>query len=451
MLLIAYDDLPHQERLANKAGRNAGTRPTPTPTDLQEATHAPTINPHAERRAVQAQARQWADGHVHIAVEDRLIAQAAKPKEEAPLPEMKPVINPMSEKILARRGPIATLEPCMQALTTAPSPHRPERSDCSTRGAAVPRRHCCPACKCSPRRPLPTGPIAPLEERLQVPVKHIRGGVGSELDDVTLAPKLSEGTSKLLWILRPIAPDCPPHHLIAPLITGKLVQKQERKGSIAERLLSWGEQHKRGEGDASLADRKYKFGGDEPPAPAPVPMPPRPKREMREARGGVSVNKTAGMVAAEKVAAERAKLEQAAVAAAEKAQAEKEAVEREEAERAEAERAAEARREAEAASAGAGESRLATGTGPLAVGNAARPPRNPAAPRHTLFTVTDIYPEHVVLDGNHPLAGIAIRLHMQIEDVRAATSDELAQRSTGSHFFRIEPPHVQGDGGSLLH
>ena len=198
MLLIAYDDLPHQERLANKAGRNAGTRPTPTPTDLQEATHAPTINPHSERLAVQAQARQWADGHVHIAVEDRLIAQAAKPKEEAPLPEMKPVINPMSEKILARRGPIATLEPCMQALTTAPSPHRPARSDCSTRGAAVQRRHCCPACKCSPRRPLPTGPIAPLEERLQVPVKHIRGGVGSELDDVTLAPKLSEGTSKLL-------------------------------------------------------------------------------------------------------------------------------------------------------------------------------------------------------------------------------------------------------------
>ena len=76
---------------------------------------------------------------------------------------------------------------------------------------------------------------------------------------------------------------------------------------------------------------------------------------------------------------------------------------------------------------------------------------NPAAPRHTLFTVTDIYPEHVVLDGNHPLAGIAIRLHMQIEDVRAATADELAQRSTGSHFFRIEPPHVQGDGGSSLH
>jgi len=76
---------------------------------------------------------------------------------------------------------------------------------------------------------------------------------------------------------------------------------------------------------------------------------------------------------------------------------------------------------------------------------------NPDAPAHTLYTVTDIYPEHVVLDGNHPLAGMAIRLHLQVEDVRAASADEVAQRSTGSHFFRIEPPHVQGDGGALLH
>ena len=76
---------------------------------------------------------------------------------------------------------------------------------------------------------------------------------------------------------------------------------------------------------------------------------------------------------------------------------------------------------------------------------------NPDAPRNVLYTITEIYPEHVVLDGNHPLAGIAIRLHLQIEDVRTATADELGQRSTGSHFFRIEPPHVQGDGGTQLH
>ena len=29
---------------------------------------------------------------------------------------------------------------------------------------------------------------------------------------------------------------------------------------------------------------------------------------------------------------------------------------------------------------------------------------NPDAPRDMLFTVTELYPEHVVLDGNHPLA-----------------------------------------------
>src|SRR3954469_5380377 len=42
------------------------------------------------------------------------------------------------------------------------------------------------------------------------------------------------------------------------------------------------------------------------------------------------------------------------------------------------------------------------------------------APKGTLFTVTDIYPDHVVIDGNHPLAGIAIRLRIKVEDVREA-------------------------------
>jgi len=43
---------------------------------------------------------------------------------------------------------------------------------------------------------------------------------------------------------------------------------------------------------------------------------------------------------------------------------------------------------------------------------------NPEAPRNALYTVTEIYPEHVVLDGNHPLAGIAIRLSLKVEAVR---------------------------------
>src|SRR3954470_24982895 len=34
---------------------------------------------------------------------------------------------------------------------------------------------------------------------------------------------------------------------------------------------------------------------------------------------------------------------------------------------------------------------------------------SPETPPGYIYTVTEIYPEHVVLDGNHPLAGIAIR------------------------------------------
>lgn len=60
------------------------------------------------------------------------------------------------------------------------------------------------------------------------------------------------------------------------------------------------------------------------------------------------------------------------------------------------------------------------------------------APRETLYTVTDIYPEHVVLDANHPLAGIAIRLRMQVESVREASEEERQRGSTGTGFFRIE-------------
>lgn len=41
------------------------------------------------------------------------------------------------------------------------------------------------------------------------------------------------------------------------------------------------------------------------------------------------------------------------------------------------------------------------------------------------YTVTEVYPSHVVLDGNHPLAGIALRLDLKVLDVREATEDEI--------------------------
>ncbi len=73
---------------------------------------------------------------------------------------------------------------------------------------------------------------------------------------------------------------------------------------------------------------------------------------------------------------------------------------------------------------------------------------NEQAPRDLLYTVTEIYPEHVVLDGNHPLAGIALRLHLKVEAVREATEEEIGRGTAGTGFFRVQP---QAPGGTSLH
>lgn len=60
---------------------------------------------------------------------------------------------------------------------------------------------------------------------------------------------------------------------------------------------------------------------------------------------------------------------------------------------------------------------------------------NPDAPQDMLYTVSEIYPEHIVLDGNHPLAGIAIRLHLSVCGVREATLEEKERGSMGTGFY----------------
>jgi FKBP-type peptidyl-prolyl cis-trans isomerase SlyD len=70
-------------------------------------------------------------------------------------------------------------------------------------------------------------------------------------------------------------------------------------------------------------------------------------------------------------------------------------------------------------------------------GNAMPAGCSPDIPLQGLYTVTEIYPEHVVLDGNHPLAGIGLRLSVKVESVREATEEETARGSTGSGFFQI--------------
>ena len=76
---------------------------------------------------------------------------------------------------------------------------------------------------------------------------------------------------------------------------------------------------------------------------------------------------------------------------------------------------------------------------------------SPHAPKDALYTVTDIYPEHVVLDANHPLAGIAIRLQIKVVGVRQASDEELSRGSTGTGFFRIEPVTAFDRGPGPLH
>lgn len=55
----------------------------------------------------------------------------------------------------------------------------------------------------------------------------------------------------------------------------------------------------------------------------------------------------------------------------------------------------------------------------------------PDMPSDAIYVVTEVYPSHVVLDANHPLAGMALRLTMTVRDVREASADELESRSVG--------------------
>ena len=72
-----------------------------------------------------------------------------------------------------------------------------------------------------------------------------------------------------------------------------------------------------------------------------------------------------------------------------------------------------------------------------------------------IYTVTDVADNQVVLDGNHPLAGMALRFWVQVEDVRAATDDEIENRHPeGGESFSFGMPNDGDDdeefpGGAL--
>ncbi|MFN5745379.1 MAG: peptidylprolyl isomerase [Methylococcaceae bacterium] len=53
----------------------------------------------------------------------------------------------------------------------------------------------------------------------------------------------------------------------------------------------------------------------------------------------------------------------------------------------------------------------------------------------TLVTVVDVDGDEVILDGNHPMAGMTLHFDVEIADIRDATSEEM------------EHGHVHGPGG----
>lgn len=68
---------------------------------------------------------------------------------------------------------------------------------------------------------------------------------------------------------------------------------------------------------------------------------------------------------------------------------------------------------------------------------------SPGMPEDAVYTVTEVYPEHVVLDGNHPLAGMALRMHITVRGVRAATDEEVKAGSVtdaGASLLQVLPP-----------
>lgn len=70
---------------------------------------------------------------------------------------------------------------------------------------------------------------------------------------------------------------------------------------------------------------------------------------------------------------------------------------------------------------------------------------NASAPRDRLYFVSDIYPDHVVMDGNHPLAGIALRISLKVHAVREALISEVGRGTMGTGFFRMQ---VEQDGSA---
>ncbi|SPB16835.1 FKBP-type peptidyl-prolyl cis-trans isomerase 2 [Caballeronia novacaledonica] len=76
-----------------------------------------------------------------------------------------------------------------------------------------------------------------------------------------------------------------------------------------------------------------------------------------------------------------------------------------------------------------------------------------------IYTVTDVAEDKVVLDGNHPLAGMALRFALSVQEVRTATDDEIQhQHAHGADGLHVvdededdDDEEPRKDAGPTLH
>lgn len=68
-----------------------------------------------------------------------------------------------------------------------------------------------------------------------------------------------------------------------------------------------------------------------------------------------------------------------------------------------------------------------------------------------IYSVTDLAEDKVVLDGNHPLAGMALRFELKVTEVRAATEEEIEhQHAHGASGLEIVDED-EDDSAPTLH
>nr|WP_198984478.1 peptidylprolyl isomerase [Herbaspirillum sp. ASV7] len=67
-----------------------------------------------------------------------------------------------------------------------------------------------------------------------------------------------------------------------------------------------------------------------------------------------------------------------------------------------------------------------------------------------IFTVTEVADGKAVLDGNHPLAGIALRFELSVTEVRAASEEEVAHghvHGAHGHHHHHDEDEDEGEAG----